>query len=147
MTNEPNDDASRDAFLKAMNERRNPPRRARSANDRTTRGLGFCVLLMGVFTFWFGTWVPLQDAASHAARVEFNEKMLLCTPMLLGVGLLYTIMGSSAWRVMGDGGKPSKLGAALTAAVIAAGFLLMIGLRAHLEAQGYVIESRSLFEF
>ena len=144
MTNEPNDDASRDAFLKAMEGRTSPSRRSRSANDRATRGLGLCVLVIGVFTFWFCTWVPLQGAAQHAARVDFDEKMLLFTPMLLGSGLLYAIMGASAWRVMGDGSKPSKLGAALTIAVIAAGFLLMIGMRTYLEAQGYVIERRSL---
>ena len=104
-----------------------------------------CVLAIGAAVFWGYVWTPLQVAAAHGPSFEWSTKGVIFAPLLLATGLLYTVMGNSAWRLMGLDGKPSKVGVALSVLVTATGIVLEFWLRAHLESLGYAIHANSLF--
>jgi len=103
-----------------------------------SRVLGVIVLLGGSTIGWFSVWFPLQKAANHARFVPVSLTLTIFSPLLIGMGIIYSVAPRWAIRVLG---KPREqrgtIFYSICIALLAAGLLLYWGVRRKVETYGY----------
>ena len=115
---------SPDDFIAALKERQaNPSKRGIPLpDDFASRPFGLFLLGFCAFLFWKDTWSHITAARAHEPLLFYSSKWIFVQPLLLVHGLIYTIFGDSASKVLGPTTKPSKYGWALLAVVLPASF-------------------------
>jgi Na+-driven multidrug efflux pump len=113
----------------------------KSAWDRelTERGIGILALVgAGVLAYFFIA-APLLAAARHDRHIDFSMKAACFTPLLLALGVIYTIFGDSTARFLGPRHRPSALGYVFYIFFFMLGVGLYFWMKAFLRSQGYQV--------
>ncbi len=132
---------SPDEFAKAMNERRSDPKKAAipTADDFAGRVLGLIMLVAGTLMFFLYTYTAIVDAQAQLPTVDYREKFTFMQVVLLVPGLVYTIFGEHASKVLGPTSRPTRLGWAFAVATIAVAFAYVVAVERYLNSLGYPV--------
>jgi hypothetical protein len=74
------------------------------------RTAGIVLLIATAVDAFLGILRPIWDAAHHSASVPLMMKATLITPMIFGLGVIYSVFGQKASSILGPRDRPSKLG-------------------------------------
>jgi Mn2+/Fe2+ NRAMP family transporter len=132
---------SPDEFAKAMNERRSDPAKVAKplADDFAGRVLGLILLAAGTLMFLLYTYTAIVDAQAQLPTIDYRQKFTFVQLPLVMMGLVYTIFGEHASKVLGPTSRPSGLGWAFVVVMIAASFAYVLAIERHLNSLGYPV--------
>jgi hypothetical protein len=104
--------------------------------------MGLFLFLLGVVIAYLAVYSPLKGATDGAPEVSVSMKGAFIVPLLVGYGLVFTLLGPRAGALFGGwrpGEKPTLLGWALLLLLLGAGVGLYFWLVAALRGYGYVV--------
>lgn len=118
-------------FERIMRERQKDPskRAAMLPEDYANRGVGIIALCLGVVLFLTDTFAPLREAMDGFTEIEYKPGYIFLQPILIIYGLIYSVFGEDASKVLGRTFKPSRYGVGLLvgAVLLAIAYFWYIG--------------------
>ena len=110
-----------------------------ASKDEIPPRVGGVMMLVGGLVFgYFFVYSPLRQIQQGAASVSLHLSAAGITPLTLGFGLFYAILGERAVPILGSLQKPNRLGWIVGGILALAGLGLYFWLRQSLVAHGYV---------
>jgi sterol desaturase/sphingolipid hydroxylase (fatty acid hydroxylase superfamily) len=103
----------------------------------TERGIGILALVCSGVLTYLGVFQPIWDAAHHKASVSLFMKAAIVAPMVLALGLVYTILGDKAARFLGPRDRPSGLGWVFYIFFFLLGLIVYWWVKARVQSYGY----------
>ena len=116
------------------------PERSFWKRELSQRGIGAVVLVCGLALTYLSMISPLLDAARKAESVTVRFELAIIVPLALVTGLVYTLFGDRAAKVLGMLGprrRPTALGWVFVLVLVGVGFLLFLWLNSTLRSYGY----------
>ena len=110
-------------------------RRVARLSDRT---VGLLMLGLGALFGYFGVVEPVLALARHARPIHYLYEATIAAPPVLGIGLLYLVLGQRASRFLRlkAAERPTQLGLIVLGVLVLAGFVLHGWLEVRIEAGG-----------
>ena len=108
--------------------------------ELTERGIGILVLCCGSVMTYLGVFQPIWDAAHHKANVSVLMKAAVIAPLVLALGLVYTILGDKAARFLGSRDRPSKLGWVFYIFFFGVGVVVHWWVKTRVASYGYIFK-------
>ena len=102
-----------------------------------SRGVGLIMLVAGSVLAYVGVIAPLRELAAGAPSVRVYLSAIAVGPVVLGLGLTYSVLGPTAERWLGHPQRPTRAGLVVTALLTAVGLGLYLWVRALLRGSGY----------
>lgn len=102
-----------------------------------SRGVGLFMLLAGSALAYVGVIAPLRALAAGAPSVRVYLSAIALGPLVLGLGLTYSLLGPTAERWLGHPQRPTRTGWVVAAVLTALGLGLYFWVRALLRGNGY----------
>lgn len=102
------------------------------------RAIGIFALIAGLALTYLGIISPLMAAARQRESVSFPLEGVVLAPLVLAIGLVYTLFGEKAARILGLRQRPSALGWVFAIVFIGIGYVAYSWLKSTLREYGYV---------
>ena len=114
------------------------PELTRKVGRLPARVVGLLMLALGSLFGHWGIVAPLQAMARHERHIHYHYEATVAAPAILAIGILYSMLGSRASRLLGLKGaeRPTQLGLLLLGVLVLAGFVLHGWLQVHAEIGG-----------
>lgn len=103
------------------------------------RVVGVLALAVAGFTGYFKVWSPLRDAMRGALSIEYSVTLIVLSPALLVLGLIYTVFGSRASLVLGKPNQPTHWGYVFAGVLGLLGYGFFLLFEEAVRAFGYAI--------
>jgi hypothetical protein len=134
-------DNSADAFVRAMEERnKDSDRKVRTVpEDFASRTLGVIALATALLLCFMYTYAPIVDAQAGKATIDYSGKWVFMQPLLLGIGIVYSLFGEHTSRVLGPTTKPSIWGWVFYGTLAIACFVYVHQIEVYLRGLGYSV--------
>jgi hypothetical protein len=106
------------------------------------RVVGFFALLVGL-GFWYGTWSAVGQSEHHVKTIFLSAKSTILSSMLVGEGLIYSLIPDRANALFGSPRRPTLLGLGVLLLFTIVGIGAHSVVEARVKAQGYEYVKRS----
>ena len=101
------------------------------------RGVGVLALLVSPVFIYLGIYKPISDAAHHESTISMSMKAAIIAPLILALGIVYTVFGPLTAGVLGPRNRPSIIGWAFYIFFIIVGFLVYWWVKSVVTSYGY----------
>ncbi len=106
--------------------------------ESSERAIGIIFLVCGLGATYLSVISPLIAAMQQEPRISITLKGAIVTPLLLGFGVVYTILGPKATPILGDlQHRLSAIGLVFSTICLGIGILLYMWLKQTLSEYGY----------
>lgn len=106
--------------------------------ESSERAIGIIFLVCGLGGMYLSVISPLMAAMRQEPRISITLKGALVAPLLLGLGVVYTVFGPKATPIFGDlQHRLSGIGLVFSTICVGLGILLYIWLKQTLSEYGY----------
>jgi hypothetical protein len=106
------------------------------------RAIGVLALLLSLPIIYSGIYEPISDAASRKPTVSFSRKAAFVVPLVLALGIVYTVFGERAVKYLGWGTNATGLGWAFMIFFILVGIFTYFWVENIVESYGYSIPKK-----
>ena len=108
-----------------------------SNNNFPERGVGILALVGGFVFIYLGIYKPISDAANHEPSISVSMKAAVIAPLVLALGVVYTVFGPLTAGILGPRNRPSILGWAFYIFFTILGFLVYWWVKSVVNGYGY----------
>jgi hydrogenase-4 membrane subunit HyfE len=106
------------------------------------RGIGVLALICSSVFIYLGIYEPISDAASHKPTVSLSRKAAFIAPMVLALGIVYTVFGERAVKYLGWGVNATVLGWAFIVFFILLGIIVYFAVENVVQSYGYSVPKK-----
>jgi len=101
------------------------------------RAIGVLALLGSFVLIYLGIYQPISNAANHESTDSASSKAAIIAPLVLALGLTYTVFGQHTSRFLGARNRPSVLGWAFYIFFLVLGFVVDWCVQSIVESYGH----------
>jgi hypothetical protein len=111
---------------------------AETANGMQLRLGGLGLIALGAWLGYSNVYSVIQQMAANADNIEYSEKYVFVTPVMLGLGLILLVLGAKAAPLLSkEWGVGRFILVGLVIALMGGGFFLHEWLEAQAAVYGY----------